>query len=119
MKCGHCELDHDSVSEVRRCWTEQSSSDGSQQRERPRNDPSRQRAKISKTEPDENDSYEVKPDPTDTSKWFALGSLEALERGMMRVMTEELTPKCPIECWYTKQEIDSCDDRVGRRWDNR
>jgi hypothetical protein len=38
--------------------------------------------------------------------WFALGFVEALECGRMRVMTKEITPKDPTSCRYTKQEIE-------------
>ena len=38
--------------------------------------------------------------------WFALGFLEALECGKMRVMTMEITPGKPTTRRYTKQEKD-------------
>ena len=38
--------------------------------------------------------------------WFALGFLEALECGKMRVMTREITPGKPTTRRYTKQEKD-------------
>jgi transposase-like protein len=41
-----------------------------------------------------------------TSNWFALGFLEALECGRMRVMTTEITPGKPTTRRYTKQEKD-------------
>jgi transposase len=36
--------------------------------------------------------------------WFALGFLEALECGKMRVMTKEITPGRPTTRWCTRQE---------------
>jgi transposase-like protein len=39
-------------------------------------------------------------------QWFALGFLEALECGRMRVMTTEITPGKPTTRRYTKQEKD-------------
>ena len=41
-----------------------------------------------------------------TEMWFALGFLEALECGKMRVMTQEITPGKPTTRRYTKEEKD-------------